>query len=256
MLRRVVPRLFALQKCAFRSSPPRFSLPDPVQHRKDWGDENQKFEFTPESYKKIESVLKKFPANRKQSAVIYLLYIAQEQNDNWIPLAAMNKIAQLLAMPPVRVYEVATFYTMFNRKPVGKVHIQLCGTTPCQLCGSEAVRDAISKHFHVHVGETNAEKTVTLWEVECLGACVNAPMMQVNNKYFYEFLTPEKAIKIVEDLIAGKPVKTNNQNHVFSCEGPLGQTTLKGPEIVDPPCRDFAALKAKQPSPAAPKPKA
>ena len=110
------------------------------------------FEFTKENQDRIKALLQRYPPNYKRSAVIPLLYLAQEQNDNWVPLSGMNKIAEILDMAPIRVYEVATFYTMFNRAPVGKFHLQVCGTTPCQLCGAEKIIETIEKHLHVHCG--------------------------------------------------------------------------------------------------------
>jgi len=110
------------------------------------------WDFNAESKEKIKTILTRYPPSYKRSAVIPLLYVAQEQNANWVPLAAMNKIAQVLDMPPIRVYEVASFYTMFNRTPVGKYHIQLCGTTPCQLCGAEKIQQTIEKHLGINTG--------------------------------------------------------------------------------------------------------
>jgi len=219
-------RLSSFQYRNFRSTQALFSS-GIVQHR-DSPENNPStpFEWTPQSLSLISDVLKKFPSNYKQSACIHLLYIAQEQNNNWLTLSAMNKIAEVLDTPPIRVYEVATFYSMFNRTPMGRYHIQLCGTTPCQLCGSEKLISALEKHLHIKCGETTSDGMFTLTEVECLGACVNAPMIQINNQHFYEFLTPESIIKLVDDLRSGREVKPNNQNHVFSCEGPMGQTTL------------------------------
>lgn len=210
----------------------------------DYNNADLPWDFTPESYQKIEVVLKKFPSNYKQSGVIPLLYIAQEQGDNWLPLSAMNKIAEVLDMPPIRVYEVASFYTMFNRTPVGKFHIQLCGTTPCMVTGSEAIKKVIEDFAGIKEGETSKDGLFTLTEVECLGACVNAPMIQVNNKEFYEFLTPENMLAIMEDWKAGRTPKPFNQNHVKTCEGPQGKTTLLEPLPSTPPCRDLDALKA------------
>jgi len=235
-------RLPFFQSRNFRStSSPLFSS-GIVQHR-DTPQNNPStpFEWTEESLSRINEVLRKFPSNYKQSACIHLLYIAQEQNQNWLTLNAMNKIAEVLDMPPIRVFEVATFYSMFNRNPVGRYHIQLCGTTPCQLCGSEKLIEALEKHLHIKSGETTSDGMFTLTEVECLGACVNAPMIQINNQHFYEFLTPESIIKLVDDLRAGREVKRNNQNHVFSCEGPQGQTSLLSD--VPPVTRDLDLLK-------------
>jgi NADH dehydrogenase (ubiquinone) flavoprotein 2 len=171
-----------------------------------------------------------------------LLQLAQEQNSNWLPLSAMNKIAELLDMPAIRVYEVATFYSMYNREPVGKYHIQLCGTTPCQLCGAEKIKSAIEKHLGIHEGETSKDGLFTLSEVECLGACVNAPMIQVNNHEFYENLTEESTIKLLDGWRAGRPPKVGPQNNQSNCEGPQGKTSLKTvPAAI---CRDLDQIKA------------
>lgn len=210
-----------------------------------YNNESTPFEFTAESLKKIEWCCSKFPKNYKQSAVIPVLYIAQEQEGagNWLTLNAMNKVAEVLDMPPIRVYEVASFYTMFNRTPVGKFHIQLCGTTPCMIVGAESIKKAVMDFADIKEGETSKDGLFTLTEVECLGACVNAPMIQVNNKEFYEHLTPEIMTGIMQDWKDGKTPKAYNQNHIKTCEGPQGKTTLKEP-IGTPPCRDLDALKA------------
>jgi len=204
------------------------------------------WDFTPENKKLIETIIKKYPPSYKQSAVMPLLQIAQEQNDNWIPISAMNRVAEILDIPSIRVYEVATFYSQFNREPVGRYHIQLCGTTPCMLCGAEKIRETIEKHLHIHAGETTSDKFFTLTEVECLGACVNAPMIQINNKEFYENLTPESTIRLLDDLKKGKKVKIGPQNGQRDCEGPAGQTTLKSVDKIDvlAAFRDLPKLKA------------
>jgi NADH dehydrogenase (ubiquinone) flavoprotein 2 len=215
-----------------------------VQHRPaDYNRPDMPFEFTAENKQRIEQILKRYPPNYRRSAVIPFLYLVQEQNNNWVPLAAMNKIASLLDMAPIRVYEVASFYTMFNREPVGKYHLQVCGTTPCQLCGAERIIETIEKHLKIKSGETTPDGMFTLSEVECLGACVNAPMLQIGNKEFYENLTPETTVKLLEDLRAGRTPKVGPQNGQRSCEGPKGQTTLKKPDQVKPVCRDLDALK-------------
>lgn len=216
-----------------------------VQHRPSkHNNDDTPFEWTADSKKLIEIVLKKYPSNYKASGVIPLLYIAQEQDgaNNWLPLTAMNKIAETLDMPPIRVYEVASFYTMFNREPVGKYHIQLCGTSTCMSKGAYEIRDAISKHCNIKDGETSADGMFTLLEVECLGACVNAPMIQVNNKEFYEYLTPEIMINMLETWKKGGVVPEGNQNGLKTCEGPMGKTSLF--TEVPPVCRDLDALKA------------
>ena len=199
------------------------------------------FEFNAESKEMIKTALAKFPPQYKASATIPLLYIAQEQegSGNWLRLNAMNKIAELLEVPPMKVYEVATFYTMFNREPVGKYHIQLCGTTPCMVagCGAETIKKTITDELGIGEGETTEDGLFTLTEVECLGACVNAPMIQVNNKEFYEHLTPESMRALLDTWRSGGTPKEGNQNGVKTCEGPQGKTTLKAepgmPQFVD-----------------------
>jgi NADH dehydrogenase (ubiquinone) flavoprotein 2 len=218
-----------------------------VQHR-DLPQNNQTtpFKWTTESETKIAWWLKKYPSNYAQSAVIPLLYIAQEQegSDNWLTLNAMRAVGERLDMPEMRVFEVASFYTMFNRTPVGKHHIQLCGTTPCMLNGAEKIKEAIENHLGIKEGETTKDGLFTLQEVECLGACVNAPMIQVNNKEFYEYLTPENMVELLEQWKAGKTPKPWNQNHVKTCEGLIGKTSLLGDEPpAKVPCRDLDALR-------------
>ena len=128
-----------------------------AQHIKsDYNDPNMPWDFTPENYSRIESVLAKYPPEYRASGIMPILDLAQRQNDNWIPLAAMNKIAQILECAPMRVYEVASFYTMYNREPVGRFFIQLCGTTPCQLCGAELIKQSIMDHLDIHDGRKSA----------------------------------------------------------------------------------------------------
>jgi len=186
------------------------------------------FDFTEANTAEIKKILAKYPVNYKQAATIPLLHLAQYQTGGWVPLAAMNKIAKILEIPPMKVYEVATFYTMFNRTKVGKHHVQLCTTTPCQLggCGSTVILETIKKHLNIGVGETTADGLFTLTEVECLGACVNAPMLQIGDDYF-EDLTPESTVALLETLKAGKTPKVGPQTGGRkNCEGPQGKTTL------------------------------
>lgn len=159
-----------------------------------------------------------------------LLDLAQRQCGNFLPLAAMNKVAKILEVPPMRVYEVASFYTMFNKQRVGKYFIQLCGTTPCMVCGSEEIKQTIMKHLNIEDGGTTPDGLFTLLEVECLGACVNAPMVQLNDD-FYECLTPATTIELLESCKAGTPLPLSQWgsralNGQLSCEGPLGKTSL------------------------------
>ncbi|XP_030781878.1 NADH dehydrogenase [ubiquinone] flavoprotein 2, mitochondrial isoform X3 [Rhinopithecus roxellana] len=138
------------------------------------------------------------------------------------------KVAEVLQVPPMRVYEVATFYTMYNRKPVGKYHIQVCTTTPCMLRNSDSILEAIQKKLGIKVGETTPDKLFTLIEVECLGACVNAPMVQINDNY-YEDLTPKDIEEIIDELKAGKIPKPGPRSGRFSCEPAGGLTSLTEP---------------------------
>jgi NADH-quinone oxidoreductase subunit E len=154
------------------------------------------FSFTSENLKKAQEFIKMYPKGREGSAVMPLLYLVQEQY-GWVSEPAMRYVADMLNIPHIRVYEVANFYTMYNLKPVGKYLIQICRTTPCWLCNSEEILSTFKKKLGIEVGETTKDNLFTLKEVECLGACVNAPVVQINND-FYENLTPEK----VEDIVA------------------------------------------------------
>jgi len=180
------------------------------------------FSFTAENLARAEKIIAKYPAGRQASAVIPLLYIAQNQNDNWVPKAALDYVAEILEMPPIKVYEVATFYTMFNLQPVGKNHVQVCTTTPCWLRGSADIVKACEHKLGIGAGETTPDGKFTLAEVECLGACVNAPMVQINDD-FYEDLTPELMDKLLDTLAAGqKPAVGSQTGRKGSCaqDGP------------------------------------
>jgi len=188
------------------------------------------FDFTPENYERVNSILAKYPSNYKQAGIIPLLDLAQRQHGGWLPVAAMDKVASIVGVSPPRVYEVASFYTMFNRTKVGKYFIQLCGTTPCMICGSEDIKQTIEKHLGIKNGQTTADGMFTLLEVECLGSCANAPMLQLNDDY-YECLTPQSTIELLEACKAGKPPAMGKwgslpMNGQVSCEGPLGKTSL------------------------------
>lgn len=172
--------------------------------------ENKKFRFTPENLNKIEQIIAKYPAGRQRSAVIPTLDIAQRQNNNWLSVDAMNAVAEILDVPYIKVYEVATFYTMFNLKPVGKNFIQVCRTTPCWLRGADKLTKLVKDKYKINKGETTADGCFTLTEVECLGACVNAPMVQINDDY-YEDLSPEIFEKLLEDLKNNKKPKIGTQ---------------------------------------------
>ena len=183
------------------------------------------FEFTAENLEKAKAFIAKYPSNRQASAVMPLLDLAQRQNGNWLPRIAMDYVADMLGMPRIKAYEVATFYSMYNLKPVGTHFVQVCTTTPCWLVGSEGIVDACKKHLGIGLGETTADGKFSLIEVECLGACVNAPMAQINDDY-YEDLTPENTVTLLEALAAGKPVKTGSQTGRRGSQASKGPTSL------------------------------
>ncbi|KAI6205364.1 hypothetical protein M3Y94_00783700 [Aphelenchoides besseyi] len=196
-------------------------------HR-DTNDNNAKvpFKFTEENMKKVNALISNYPEGHKAGAVIPVLDLAQRQH-GWLPIAAMHEVAKILSMPRMRVYEVATFYTMFNREPVGKYLVQVCATTPCMLRGAETITEVISKKLGIKVGETTKDKLFTLTEVECLGACVNAPMVQINDDY-YEDLTEESMNKILDDLKAGKRPLPGPRSGRLASEPLTGLTSLSG----------------------------
>lgn len=188
---------------------------------------NTPFEFTPENLKRIDAIINNYPDGYKSAAVIPVLDLAQRQH-GWLPISAMHKVAEILEMPRMRVYEVATFYTMFIRNPVGKYHVQVCTTTPCWLRGSTEILEAIEKHLGIKVGETTKDNQFTISEVECLGACVNAPMIQVNDDY-YEDLTTKDCKQILDDLKAGRKPKGGPRSGRFASEPAGGLTSLTEP---------------------------
>jgi len=238
-------RVSLLGRTAFRSVQQfrKFSAPLPAHINTLENNADIPFEFTPENMKQIESLLTKYPSNYKQSLTIPLLYIAQDQCGNWIPLSAMNKIAEVLDLNPMRVYEVATFYTMFNRSKVGKFHLQVCGTTPCLVRGSDKIISALEEHLGIKEGHTTKDGMFTVTEVECLAACANAPMMQVNNEVVYEDLTPENTIQLLEDLKNGC-AKAGPQNGRNQSEAEGGRSSLKGEIPIRAKFRDMAQVRA------------
>ncbi|MDX1975467.1 MAG: NADH-quinone oxidoreductase subunit NuoE [Rickettsiales bacterium] len=185
------------------------------------------FAFTPDNLEKAQRIVRRYPAGREQSAVMPLLTLAQRQNKNWLSKAAMDYIAEFLNMVPVRVYEVASFYTMYNLQPVGKHMIEVCTTTPCWLRGSDAIVAACEKHLGIKMGETTSNGMFTLKEAECLGACVNAPMCQVGDHY-YEDLTPENVVELIDALANDKSPKAGPQSKRKSSEPLGGLTSLVG----------------------------
>ncbi len=202
-------------------------IPDEAEVRARWGS----FAFTPAVMEKAQTIIARYPAGRQASAVMGLLDLAQRQvgeetnTQGWLPVPVIEYVAAQLDMPYMRVYEVATFYTMYNMAPVGKFHVQVCGTTPCMLRGSDDVLAACKSKGLVK-GGTTADGLFTLNEVECLGACANAPMVQINDDNF-EDLTFDSTVALLDALAAGKPVKIGPQiDRQTSCpEG--GATSLK-----------------------------
>ena len=191
------------------------------------------FAFDAESEAKIATILKRYPEGKQASAVIPLLYVAQRQmgrltGSAWVPRVAMDVIADRLSMPPIRVYEVATFYFMFNMKPIGRHHLQLCGTTPCMLRGSDDVLRACKDAGGLKgVGDTSADGMFTLTEVECLGACVNAPILQIDDDY-YEDLSYESTVKLLEAFKRGERPKPGSAIGRMASAPAGEQTVLTG----------------------------
>jgi len=199
--------------------------------------EPDSFAFDAESEAKIAEILKRYPQGRQASAVVPLLYLVQNQmrrqtGSAWVPRVAMDVVAERLGMPPIRVYEVATFYTMFNTRPIGKYHLQICGTTPCWLRGSDEVLRACKDAGGLRgYGDTSADGLFTLSEVECMGACVNAPMMAVNEDY-YEDLDYESTVKLIEALKRGERPPPGSAIGRRSSEAAGGATSLTDAEQV------------------------
>jgi NADH-quinone oxidoreductase subunit E len=183
------------------------------------------FEFTPENRERAKAHIAKYPPGRQASAVLALLDLAQRQ-EGWVSRAAMDRIAEMLGMAPIRVYEVATFYTMFNLRPVGRYLLQACTTTPCWLRGSDEVVRACEKKLGIGVGGTTPDGLFTLIEVECLGACVNAPVLQVNDDY-YEDLDGAATEALLDALKQGTPPPPGSVIGRRGSEPPGGRTTLR-----------------------------
>jgi NADH-quinone oxidoreductase E subunit len=164
------------------------------------------FQFSKVNLELANGILKKYPAERKKSAVMPLLYLAQRQNENWIPLVAMKYIAKYIEIPYIKVYEVATFYTMYNLAPVGKYFVQVCTTSPCLIRGADKIVKICKEKISKEENTLSKNKLCSWLEVECLGACVNAPMMQINNDY-YEDLDEKSTIEIINSLLEDRPIK-------------------------------------------------
>ncbi len=190
------------------------------------------FAFTAENEAKIPGIIAKYPAGREQSAVMPLLWMAQKQNQNWLPQAAIELVAKICNMPVIRVHEVASFYSMFNLAPIGKFFIQCCTTTPCWLAGSDAVVKACRDTLGIEMGETTKDGMFTVREVECLGACANAPMVQIDghdgSELFYEDLTYESTRELILTLQRGGKPKVGSQTGRNTSEPAGGLTSLTG----------------------------
>ena len=187
----------------------------------------ENFEFDSSSLNAANKIVSKYPEGKQQSAVMALLYIAQRQNNNWIPLAAMKYIAKFLNMPYIKVYEVATFYSMYNLSPVGKFFYQVCTTTPCMLRGAYKLVDVCKKKISNKENEISSDGNSSWMEVECLGACINAPMIQINDEY-YEDLDEKKLENIIEETTKGKTPKPGSYRGRVNSEPENNRTTLVG----------------------------
>ena len=185
----------------------------------------ENFEFTPSSLEAAKEIVSNYPDGKQQSAVMALLYIAQKQNDNWIPLVAMKYIAKFLDMPYIKVYEVATFYSMYNLSPVGKYFVQVCTTTPCMIRGANLLVEACKEKISDNESELSSNKICSWMEVECLGACVNAPMMQINDDYF-EDLNKEKTLKILDKILKDETPKPGSYRGRINNEPENNRKTL------------------------------
>jgi len=183
------------------------------------------FEFNSENSEKARKEITKYPKKRKASAVLALLYLVQNQNDNWIPLAAIRYVAAMLSMPYIKVYEVATFYSMFNLSPVGKYFVQVCTTTPCMIRGAKKITDVCKKYISEEQNKLSENKICSWTEVECLGACVNAPMMQINQDYF-EDLNESKTEEIIQKLLKDEFSEPGSARNRKNNAPESGKTTL------------------------------
>ena len=183
------------------------------------------FKFNNKNLEEAQKIIKNYPEGKQQSAVMALLYLVQKQNNNWIPLVAMKYIAKFLSMPYIKVYEVATFYTMYNLSPVGKYFFQICTTTPCMIRGAYDIVKACKEKISDKENEISKDKTCSWTEVECLGACINAPMMQINDDY-YEDLNKEKTEKIINQIQKGENPKPGSYRGRKNSEPENNRKTL------------------------------
>ena len=185
----------------------------------------QNFEFNSKNLQVAKKIMLNYPEGKQQSAVMALLFIAQRQNNNWIPLIAIKYVAKFLEMPYIKVYEVATFYSMYNLSPVGDYFIQICTTTPCMIRGAYKLVEACKEKISPNQSELSKNKTCSWIEVECLGACINAPMMQINDDY-YEDLDKEKTLKIIDQILNGENPKPGSYRGRLNSEPENNRKTL------------------------------
>ncbi|GMH27970.1 hypothetical protein Nepgr_029813 [Nepenthes gracilis] len=211
---------------------------------------NIRWEFNEANKEKAKEILSHYPSNYKQSAVIPLLDLAQQQHGGWLTVSAMNEVARIIEVAPIRVYEVATFYSMFNRSKVGKYHLLVCGTTPCMIRGSREIEEALLKHLGVKRNEVTKDGLFSVGEMECMGCCVNAPMITVadysngSEGYtynYYEDVTPKRVVEIVEMLRKGEKPTPGTQNPNRIKAGPEGGNKTLLSEPPAPRCRDLEA---------------
>ncbi|KNA11145.1 hypothetical protein SOVF_138010 [Spinacia oleracea] len=250
--RRAAQRLLEIRQ-VFRQSPQASrSFSSALNFHLDTPDNNpnNQWKFSETNNQKVKEILSFYPTNYKQSAVIPLLDLAQQQHGGWLPVSAMNEVARIIEVAPIRVYEVATFYSMFNRSKVGKYHLLVCGTTPCMIRGSREIEEALLNHLGVKRNEVTKDGLFSVGEMECMGCCVNAPMITIadysngSEGYTYNYIedvTPKRVVEIVEMLKRGEkpPPGTQNPNR-FKCAPEGGHKTLLG-EPKPPPCRDLDA---------------
>ena len=183
------------------------------------------FQFSDENLNKATKIIKKYPEEKQASALMPLLYLVQKQNENWIPLIAMKYLAKMLDIPYIQVYEVATFYSMYNLSPVGKYFVQVCTTTPCMISGAGKLVEVCKNKISQNQNELSANKICSWMEVECLGACVNAPMLQINEDYF-EDLDKETTEEIIDMILNDKFPKAGSYKNRKSSEPESGRVTL------------------------------
>ncbi|KAF2269122.1 hypothetical protein CC78DRAFT_303776 [Lojkania enalia] len=232
---RSAPRaLRQLQRTQWRSlsaAPARRSDQLMVHRDTDVNNPSIPFKFTPQNEELIKEVLSRYPSQYKKAAVMPILDLGQRQH-GFTSISVMNEVARILEMPPMRVYEVATFYTMYNRNPVGKFHVQVCTTTPCMLCNSDAVMKACEDFLGIHHGQTTKDGLFTLTEVECLGACANAPMIQINDDY-YEDLTYDTTVSLLKALQHAAEV-TGAGKGAAGLGGEAGKGAITGVKVPTP----------------------